>query len=78
MGGHQVSDLVIVSVVSDAAATGLIDVPEDQAERLVAQQRWYYLSGLYTGRNCDQQLAAAAAQPAAQPAMPDGAGTPSD
>jgi len=28
-----------------------------EAERLVAQQRWYYLNGLYTGRNCDQQLA---------------------
>jgi len=36
-----------------------------EAERLVAQQRWYYLNGLYTGRNCDQQLAGAAAQPAA-------------
>lgn len=32
-----------------------------EAERLVAQQRWYYLNGLYTGRNCDQQLAQATA-----------------
>ena len=49
-----------------------------EAERLVAQQRWYYLNGLYTGRNCDQQLAAAAVQPAAQPALPDSAGAPTD
>ncbi|MDO9588579.1 MAG: hypothetical protein Q7J13_11675 [Brevundimonas sp.] len=28
-----------------------------EAERAVAQQRWYYLNGLYTGRNCDQPLA---------------------
>ncbi len=33
-----------------------------EAERLVAQQRWYYLNGLYTGRNCDQQLAQTAVQ----------------
>jgi hypothetical protein len=39
-----------------------------EAERLVAQQRWYYLNGLYTGRNCDQQLAQSAAPPAAQEA----------
>lgn len=38
-----------------------------EAERLVAQQRWYYLNGLYTGRNCDQQLAQAAAPEAATP-----------
>lgn len=38
-----------------------------EAERLVAQQRWYYLNGLYTGRNCDQQLAQAAAAEAATP-----------
>ncbi|MDP3802898.1 hypothetical protein [Brevundimonas sp.] len=36
-----------------------------EAERLVAQQRWYYLNGLYAGRNCDQQLAQAAVQPSA-------------
>ncbi|HET6560430.1 MAG TPA: DNA polymerase III subunit gamma and tau [Marmoricola sp.] len=34
---QRLRDLVIVSVVPDAPATGLIDVPEDQAERLVAQ-----------------------------------------
>jgi len=39
-----------------------------EAERLVAQQRWYYLNGLYTGRNCDQQLAQAAAAPSTSPA----------
>ncbi|MCW2782862.1 MAG: dnaX 1, partial [Marmoricola sp.] len=34
---RRLRDLVIVSAVPDAPASGLIDVPEDQAERLVAQ-----------------------------------------
>ncbi len=34
---RRLRDLVILSAVPDAPATGLIDVPEDQAERLVAQ-----------------------------------------
>ncbi len=34
---QRLRDLVIISAVPDAPATGLIDVPEDQAERLVAQ-----------------------------------------
>jgi len=34
---RRLRDLVIISEVPDASATGLIDVPEDQAERLVAQ-----------------------------------------
>ncbi len=34
---RRLRDLVIVAAVPDAPATGLIDVPEDQAERLVAQ-----------------------------------------
>ena len=33
----RLRDLVIIAAVPDAPATGLIDVPEDQAERLVAQ-----------------------------------------
>lgn len=41
-----------------------------EAERLVAQQRWYYLNGLYTGRNCDQQLAQTAVQSATPEAAP--------
>ena len=41
-----------------------------EAERLVAQQRWYYLNGLYTGRNCDQQLAQTAVQSATREAAP--------
>ncbi|MBU1540394.1 MAG: hypothetical protein KKC29_01610 [Alphaproteobacteria bacterium] len=53
-----------------------------EAERLVAQQRWYYLNGLYTGRNCDQQLAQSAAPPAAEAAPPEmttpEAATPTD
>jgi len=38
-----------------------------EAERLVAQQRWYYLNGLYTGRRCDQQPAGAVAPQAEAP-----------
>jgi DNA polymerase-3 subunit gamma/tau len=34
---RRLRDLVIIASVPDAPATGLIDVPEDQAERLVAQ-----------------------------------------
>ncbi len=34
---QRLRDLVIIAAVPDASATGLIDVPEDQAERLVAQ-----------------------------------------
>ncbi|HET9861752.1 MAG TPA: DNA polymerase III subunit gamma and tau, partial [Nocardioidaceae bacterium] len=34
---RRLRDLVIISQVPDAPATGLIDVPEDQGERLVAQ-----------------------------------------
>ncbi|HEU5045825.1 MAG TPA: DNA polymerase III subunit gamma and tau [Nocardioidaceae bacterium] len=34
---RRLRDLVIISAVPDAPASGLIDVPEDQAERLVAQ-----------------------------------------
>ena len=34
---RRLRDLVIIAAVPDAPATGLIDAPEDQAERLVAQ-----------------------------------------
>ncbi len=34
---RRLRDLVIVAAVPDASASGLIDVPQDQAERLVAQ-----------------------------------------
>jgi DNA polymerase-3 subunit gamma/tau len=34
---RRLRDLVIIAAVPDASASGLIDVPEDQAERLVAQ-----------------------------------------
>ncbi len=34
---RRLRDLVIVAAVPDAPATGLIDVSEDQGERLVAQ-----------------------------------------
>ena len=38
-----------------------------EAEAVVARQRWYYLNGLYTGRDCDRVLAEAAAAPVAEP-----------
>lgn len=34
---------------------------QQEAARLVAQQRWYYLNGLYSGRDCDRVLAETAA-----------------
>jgi DNA polymerase-3 subunit gamma/tau len=34
---HRLRDLVVVSAVPDAAARGLIEVPDDQADRLAAQ-----------------------------------------
>lgn len=34
---------------------------QQEAARLVAQQRWYYLNGLYAGRDCDRVLAEAQA-----------------
>ena len=34
---RRLRDLLIIAAVPDAPATGLIDVPQDQAERLVAQ-----------------------------------------
>lgn len=36
-----------------------------EAEAVVARQRWYYLNGLYAGRDCDRVLAEA---PPADPA----------
>ncbi|MCC5887545.1 MAG: hypothetical protein JJT88_14015 [Gammaproteobacteria bacterium] len=38
---------------------------QQEAARKVAQSRWYYLNGLYAGRQCDQVLAAEAAVPEA-------------
>ncbi|MGH3363314.1 MAG: DNA polymerase III subunit gamma and tau [Nocardioidaceae bacterium] len=43
---RRLRDLVIISAVPDAPATGLIDVPEDQAERLVAQSARFGRSDL--------------------------------
>lgn len=42
---------------------------KQEAERKVAQSRWYYLNGLYSGRHCDQVLAAEAAAAAAPAAV---------
>jgi hypothetical protein len=40
-----------------------------EAEAVVARQRWYYLNGLYSGRDCDRILAAAATAPVTPPAQ---------
>ncbi|MGY6627185.1 MAG: hypothetical protein ACXIVL_01590 [Oceanicaulis sp.] len=48
---------------------------QEEARRAVAEKRWYFINGLYGGRNCDDVLrreaeaaAAAAAAPAPAPA----------
>ncbi|HEX6875309.1 MAG TPA: DNA polymerase III subunit gamma and tau [Nocardioidaceae bacterium] len=43
---RRLRDLVIISAVPDAPATGLIDVPEDQGDRLVAQSARFGRSDL--------------------------------
>ena len=43
---RRLRDLVIISAVPDASASGLIDVPEDQGERLVAQSARFGRSDL--------------------------------
>jgi len=43
---RRLRDLVIISAVPDASATGLIDVPQDQGERLVAQSARFGRSDL--------------------------------
>src|SRR3546814_1098618 len=43
---RRLRDLVIIGAVPDASATGLIDVPEDMAERLTAQAARYGVPGL--------------------------------
>ncbi len=54
-----------------------------EAERVVARQRWYYLNGVYSGRDCDRLLAQPAEAPVAEapaeaaPASEAGA-TPAD
>ncbi|MCC5996541.1 MAG: hypothetical protein JJU18_09265 [Oceanicaulis sp.] len=47
---------------------------EEEARRAVAEKRWYFLNGLYGGRNCDDVLrreaeaaAAAEAEPSPEP-----------
>ena len=40
-----------------------------EAAALVARQRWYYLNGLYTGRECDRVQAEAAATTVADAAL---------
>ncbi|WP_157551198.1 DNA polymerase III subunit gamma and tau, partial [Nocardioides jensenii] len=43
---RRLRDLVIIAAVPDASTTGLIDVPEDAAERLTAQASRYGVAGL--------------------------------
>ena len=45
-----------IGLVSNlAAGAARRDRERREAERLVAQQRWYYLNGLYSGRGCASQ-----------------------
>ena len=49
---RRLRDLVIVAAVPDAPATGLIDAPEDQAERLVAQAARFGKAELVRAADC--------------------------
>ncbi|MGO4257683.1 DNA polymerase III subunit gamma and tau, partial [Marmoricola sp. RAF53] len=49
---RRLRDLVIVAAVPDAPATGLIDVPADQAERLVAQAARFGKADLVRAADC--------------------------
>ncbi|HEU4545223.1 MAG TPA: DNA polymerase III subunit gamma and tau, partial [Microlunatus sp.] len=49
---RRLRDLVIVSAVPDAPATGLIDVSQDQAERLVAQASRFGKADLVRAADC--------------------------
>lgn len=52
-----------------AGADALVQPEQErkQAEDLARMNRWYYLSGLYMGRGCDQSAATPATPPPAQP-----------
>src|SRR3954468_20726783 len=49
---RRLRDLVIIAAVPDAPASGLIDVPEDQAERLVAQAARFGKADLVRAADC--------------------------
>jgi DNA polymerase-3 subunit gamma/tau len=49
---RRLRDLVIVAAVPDAPATGLIDAPDDQAERLVAQAARFGKTELVRAADC--------------------------
>lgn len=49
---RRLRDLVIVAAVPDAPATGLLDVPADQAERLVAQAARFGRADLVRAADC--------------------------
>ncbi|MCZ4500663.1 MAG: polymerase subunit gamma and tau, partial [Marmoricola sp.] len=49
---RRLRDLVIVSAVPDAPTTGLLDVPADQAERLVAQAARFGKADLVRAADC--------------------------
>ncbi|MCW2786047.1 MAG: polymerase subunit gamma and tau [Marmoricola sp.] len=49
---RRLRDLVIVAAVPDAPATGLIDAPTDQAERLVAQAARFGKADLVRAADC--------------------------
>ncbi len=54
-------------VMAGADALAQPEQERKQAEDLARMARWYYLSGLYIGRGCDQPAATPAAAPPAQP-----------
>ncbi|MCW2754541.1 MAG: polymerase subunit gamma and tau [Marmoricola sp.] len=49
---RRLRDLVIVAAVPDASTTGLLDVPSDQAERLVAQAARFGRADLVRAADC--------------------------
>ncbi|MET3961662.1 DNA polymerase-3 subunit gamma/tau [Marmoricola sp. OAE513] len=49
---RRLRDLVIVAAVPDAPTTGLLDVPDDQAERLVAQAARFGRADLVRAADC--------------------------
>jgi DNA polymerase-3 subunit gamma/tau len=49
---RRLRDLVIVAAVPDASTTGLLDVPADQAERLVAQAARFGRADLVRAADC--------------------------
>ncbi|RZJ05831.1 MAG: hypothetical protein EON89_02550 [Brevundimonas sp.] len=63
----------LVTAAADALTQG--DRDARLARERAVEQRWYYLSGLYTGRRCEPLPETAAAAPAATAATPPAVAT---